>query len=592
MKTNLFRVKEKKEKRIIIEEEKLKNPFLLFLKRHKNFILVSGIMLVVCLLLISTGIAFSLFRGSNDYDITYIEGDETIGSNNDPSIDDEDVEEELLGEIARSDGIVLQTKTFMTIDGDVVSYFTDGTSIVVRTNGKIYRISTNKDGSYGINEKGQIDDTAKKILVESTTTTLMDGTIITYYSDGTAKVEHKSQTLFIRDSNNIKIDNGSKLATLNPSGVAPTRETTKVEKNIVKEFTDGTTLLTINGQHFIVNKNTEVTTTENDINYSKANTFATISDKTYDDGNNVIHFANGSAIIIEPNGNVTYVKKSGDISQKDQKIYEIFPKEDGVSRTTFNIAGEKKVTYFDNGVAIIIKPDGTREYVEDSDNIIYDDNKNITSNPETSKQISEKETTKGEKVYNFDNGKSQVMLPSGESYITDTDKLEFNTEGEIIEGTEDDDDDSEDGKNNSNVENPSEGIYISEAEFDPDENTNMQTTKFIIYNDSTQTRILRITIEEIEDYLKYNTDRLPPQYVKFQATVGDNYVPATTLTENTWIDEDNRTNYILFDGIIKPKETLEVAILLYVDYAPLDNSYQNTGFLGTIRVYVEDGRTS
>ena len=193
MKTNLFNVKEKKEKKIIIEEEKLKNPFLLFLKRHKNFIFTSGIMLGVCLLLVSTGIAFSLFRGTNDYDISYIEGDETIDSNNNPEIGDEEVEEELLGEIARSEGIVLQTNTFMTQDGDVVSYFTDGTAVVVRANGKIYRISTNKQETYGIDKNGVIDESAKKILVTSTTTTLTDGSIITYYSDGTAKVEHKDK---------------------------------------------------------------------------------------------------------------------------------------------------------------------------------------------------------------------------------------------------------------------------------------------------------------------------------------------------------------------------------------------------------------
>ena len=151
MKTNLFKVKEKKEKRIIIEEERLKNPFLLFLKRHKAFILTSGIMLGICLLLVSTGLAFSLFRGSNDYDITYIEGDEIIDTNQDPSIDDEDIKEEFLGEIARTEGIVLQTKTFMTKDGDVISYFTDFSAIVVKSTGKIYRISsveTNKKESY------------------------------------------------------------------------------------------------------------------------------------------------------------------------------------------------------------------------------------------------------------------------------------------------------------------------------------------------------------------------------------------------------------------------------------------------------------
>lgn len=576
MKTNLFRVKEKKEKRIIIEEEKLKNPFLLFLKRHKNFILLSGIMLGVCLLLISTGIAFSLFRGSNDYDISYLEGDETINSNNNPNIDDDDVAEELLGEIARAEGIVLQTRTFMTVDGDVVSYFTDGTSIIVKANGKIYRVSTNENGGYGVNENGTIDETAKKILVTSTTTTLMDGTIITYYSDGTAKVEHKSQTLFIRDSNNIEIENGSQLEKLNPSGVAPTRETTKVETSTVKKFTDGTTLLIIDGQKYIVNKNTEVTTTETEITYSKPNIFSAISEKTYADGNVITHFSNGSAIVTEPNGNVTYVKKSGDLILKDQKLSEIIPNKKGYSRKTFNIGGDKKVTYFDNGAAIIINPDGTRQYIEDSDDIIYNDKKNIISEFPISKLISEKETTDGEKVYNFDNGKSQVMQPDGESYIIDTDKLVFNTEGEIEDDTPNDEKPKPDT-------DPAEGIYITEAENVYNDFYNIENTKFLIINKNNQRKTLRITIEEVENYAKYNTDRLPPQFVKFQATVGDRHIPATTLTQNTWIDE-----YIIYEGTIGAKETYQVALSLYVNYAPLDNSYQNKGFIGTIRIYVDD----
>lgn len=587
MKTTLFKVKEKKEKRIIIEEERIKNPFLLFLKRYKNFILISGIMFVVCLILVSTGLAFSLFRGSNDYDISYIEGSETIDSNKDPDIDDDDVKDELLGEIAREEGIVLLVKISMSAQGDVVSHFTDGTTIIVKSNGKIYRVSPNSKGEYSVNENGKIDKTAKRILVTSTTSTLEDGTVITYYSDGSAQVQHKTHTLFVRDSNNIKLENGNSLDTLLPSGVAPTKESTKAGTTILKTFTDKTSLITIGDQKYIVNKNTEVTTNETSINFSTQNSFAVISEKTYKDGNIITHFSNGSAIITEPNGNITYVKKSGDLLLKNKKLYEIIPNEYGFSRNTFNIADNKKVTYFDNGAAIIINSDGTRQYVEDSDDIVYDNNKRINSDPESSKQVSERVTIEGEKVFNFDNGKSQVIKNKGQSYITDTDKLTFKPNGEIEDDPLDEDDPSHGGI----VQNPGEGIYISEAENVYNDFRNVENTKFIIKNNNNRNKILRITIEEVENYRKYNTDRLPPQFVKFQATVGDSYIPATTLTQNTWIDEDGRTNYIIYDGTIRAKETQEVAISLYVDYAPLDNSYQNKGFIGTIRVYVEDGTT-
>ena len=189
MKTNIFNVREKNEEKekIVIEEERTKNPFLLSLRRHKNLILLLLITLLVSMFLISVGVVFSLFQGSNDYDISYIEGDETINSNN-SSLTDEEIKEGLLGEIARAEGIVVLVETFMSEQGDVISYYTDGTAVVVQSNGNIYRISTNNKGTYGINRNGKIDSTAKKILVTSTTNTLPDGTIITYYSDGTAKV--------------------------------------------------------------------------------------------------------------------------------------------------------------------------------------------------------------------------------------------------------------------------------------------------------------------------------------------------------------------------------------------------------------------
>ena len=584
MKTNLFRVKERKEKRIVIEEERLQNPFLLFFKRHKNFILLSGIMFAICLILISTGVAFSLFRGSNDYDITYIEGSEIIDSNKDPEVDDDKVEDELLGEIAREEGIILQTKTFMSGVGDVISYFTDGSSIIVQADGKIYRVSTDESGEYGVNENGTISPTAKKILVNSTTTTLMDGTIVTNYSDGTAKVEHKTQTYFVRDDNNVKIKNGSTLDVLVPSGVAPTRETTKLNNMTVKEFTNKNFLIIKNGEKYIINKNTETKIEGEELIYSKENIFSVIDEKTYKDGNTITLFQNGSALITDKNGNITYVKKSGDILLQKQQVYEILPNPTGYSnsRTTINTSKKQKVTYFDNAAAIIINQDGKRQYIEDGEDIIFDKSNNIASNPSYSKQIAERVTEDGELAYSFDNGKTQVIKPDGKSYVTDTDKVKFKDEEELPE--------EEKPTHPEPDPNPGEGIYISEAENVYNDFKNVENTKFIIRNNNKENKTLRITIEEVENYQKYNTDRLPPQFVKFQATVGNTYIPASTLTKNTWIDSEGKTNYIIYEGTIKAKETKQVALMLYVDYAPLDNSYQNKGFIGTIRVYVDDGR--
>lgn len=590
MKTNIFKVKEKKEKRIIIEEEKTKNPFLLFLKRHKNFILTSLILFGICLILISIGLAFSVFQTTSEFDISFLEGDEELITNPDPGIKDEDVAEELLGEVAREEGIVILTKKVLDENNNVIYYFSDKTSIIIQADGKIYRVSSNKSKNYGINENGKIDSTSKKILVKSTTSTLKDGTIITYYTDGSALVEHNGITTFIRDSNNIKINAGASLTNLAPSGVAINSKITKKDALSMVTYTDNTKLITKNNNKILVNSKSQVTETDTTINYDANNSFEKISEKKLKDGNIITYFENGSAIITDNTGSILYVKKSGDIVIKKNQIYEIITNEYGYSKKTINCSNGQKVTYFDNGAAIIKATDGTKKYIEDSDEILYDSNKNITSNPVSSEEISRKKTTDGYDVVNFDNGKSQVIKPDGSSFIIDTDKLIFDTSGNITDPEYEEEEPEEENKEEEEEEKPDplEGMYVSDAEHTHNETKSNQNSTFIIRNDNTRRKKFRIVIEEVDDYSKYNSFKLPPQYVKFQATIGDNYVAAQKLTHEKWTDENGKINYVVYDGTINAKTTLEVAIALYVDYAELNNSHQNKSFIGTIKVYVNE----
>lgn len=265
-------------------------------------------------------------------------------------------------------------------------------------------------------------------------------------------------------------------------------------------------------------------------------------------------------------------------------MYEILPIEKGNSIRNTVASNGVVVTYFDNGAAVVIKTDGSRQYVEDADEIIYDGNKNINSSYNYSSMISERVTLKGEKAYNFDNGKSQVMNKNGSSYIVNTDTLEFKP---IVEPEEPDEEEKEEPSEKPQPINPGEGIYISEAENIYNEFKNVENTTFIIKNNNNKSKTLRIAIEEVSDYKKYNTSRLAPEYVKFQATVGDNYVPSTILSANTWVDSDDVTNYIIYDGTIAAKSTVNVTLALYVDYSLLNNSHQNKGFIGTIKIYVD-----
>ncbi len=592
MKTNIFNVKEKKEKRIIIEEERTKNPLLLFWRRFRKIGCLMFISLLVCLLLVSVGFAFSLVRGSNDYDITYINGDEEIEANNNPSITDDDVKNELLGEIARSEGVVLLVESFMSPNGDVISYYSDGTSIIILSDGTIYRVSPKNDGNYGVDRDGKIIDGVKKILVTSSTSSLMNGAVITYYSDGTAKVEMDGKTIFVRDSNNIHLDNGSNFSYTNPSGVAMTGKTDRLDGNDkVISFTDGTHLIYQGDKKILVNKNTSVSVQDNHVVYDANNTFSVIGEKLLDDGNTVTHFSNGSAIITDKNGNVIYVKKSGDIVQKNNKIYEIITNPYGFSRSEVKTGDGKTVIYYDNGGAVIIYPDGNRQYVPDNTEILYDGNKNITSVPTTASLLNERKTANGDQVFNFDNGKSQVIKSDGTSYIVDTDKLVFLPSGNITKEPVDVKKNQDKNKNKDKKkeeEDPGADIYISEAENKySNDIKNIEDTTFIIRNDGNKAKTLRITIIEVSNYKKYNTVRLAPSYVKFQATVGDEYVTARPLTSKNWKNSNGVTNYVIYDGTIPAKTAETVAISLYVDYAELTNLHQDTGFIGTINIYVD-----
>lgn len=601
MRTNIFNVKENKENKIIIEEEKTKNPFLLFLKKHKNFLLLTFILLGICTLLVSIGLAFSMFQQSSDFDISYLDGStDEITTNNDPNIKDEDVANELLGEISRSEGVVLLVKTFLDKNNNVIYYFSDKSSIIVQANGKIYRVSSTKDGKYGIDENGNIDSSSKKILVKSSTTTLEDGTIITYYSDGTAKVDYNGVTIFVRDSNNIKLNAGVKLNNVVPTGVSISDKIDKRNTITMITYTDNTRLVIDNETKYIVNPKVQISTSDDSINYDKNNSFGKFGEKILSDGNTVTYFENGTAIITDSSNNTIYVKKSGDIVIKDNKIYEIITNKYGYSKKTVTCSDGKQVTYFDNGAAIVKYKDGTKQYIEDSDEITYDSNKNIASNPTSSKQVSIKKTTDGYDVVNFDNGKSEVIKKDGTSFIIDTNKLIFDTSGNITSNEpetsekepDDKNNDTDNDEDNANINdtptNPLEGMYVSEADNKYNYSKSIEYTNFIIKNTNTTQKKFRIVIEEVDNYNKYGASRLEPKFVKFQATIGDNLISPKKLNDDTWEDENGKINYVIYDGTINAKSTLDVALSLYVDYAELDNSYQNKAFIGTIKVYVNE----
>ena len=370
--------------------------------------------------------------------------------------------------------------------------------------------------------------------------------------------------------------------------------------NSMYVYTSNAKYVIDNGTGYLVNPRATASAENDNISYDKNNSFKVLETKKLSDGNTVYYFENGTAVIVsdDDNNNTVYVKKSGDIVIKKDKIYEIITNNYGYSKGVINCSDGKKVTYFDNGAAIITDTNGNNIYVEDSDEILYDGNKNVIGTPSHSKETSKKTTTDGYDVVNFNNGKSQVIKDDGTSFIIDTDKLIFDSDGAITsDDNKDDEKDNEDKPqepddtdDEEEREDPLEGMYVSEAEhsYEDDRTKNNQYSNFIIRNDNTRTKRFRIVIEEVDNYSKYNASRLSPNYVKFQATVGDSFVGPNMLDNNTWTDENGKVNYVIYDGSIRAKSSLEVSVNLYVDYAILSNREQDKTFIGTIKVYVNE----
>ena len=117
----------------------------------------------------------------------------------------------------------------------------------------------------------------------------------------------------------------------------------------------------------------------------------------------------------------------------DNGITEIIEQERAYQRHTKKLPNNGEVDVFDDGSAVVTDPDGTKHYVEDSSDLKYDEDGNIKDVTSTqSNVVDEKTLPDGKKVTDFDNGKSLVEDPkTGDKYVTDTDDIEYDDNGNI-----------------------------------------------------------------------------------------------------------------------------------------------------------------
>ena len=684
-----------KKKKIIIEEEnKKKHPLLLFFFNHK---LLSLLLLLLALMFFIIGlqIAISNLNGSVDPDdiltslqMDFHDGSGDVNLNGNKPFTDDDAKRKLYekyGNIGLKDGVILEVKT-ITLSDKTIIYYSDGSAMILNKNGSIVRVSSLEDGSFGVDDKGNIKDGAKTLNVKIIDIiNLKDKTIIKYYSDGSAEITCEGKKIFVRDGSTIKLSkNNEYIIKINPSGISFLKEEKKLAHNIIKYYSDGTIKVTIDGKEYVIRNDKDIKIDGNNISFPNNNAAVVINTKKLEDGTVVKYYSDGSAEVIKTDGEIIFVRQSGDILYKDnERIREIIEDNIGYKIYEKDTPNGDKVIIFDDGSAVIVHPNGSKEYVNENSDIKYAENNNIkvieetgkdnryevvlkygtvitiyedgdavidytngdkkyvsdyddikfnedgnikTINGETSKPKNNKVLPDGTIVTEFENGIIEVVEPDGDRYlIKDTDivydedgnidkiinnenkEVGKNTlpDGTIVAEFEDDDKvmieypdgtviitDKDNIKydENGNIENIDTGLVVDMEDKEDDDEIDNDIT---ITNSTNKDLKYRLVIEETDDYSKYNVKRLPADFVKYQIDVDYNNITSKYLNNNIWTMGDilegglkiEKDTYILYEGVIDAKSSVDINLSLWLDYENMTNENQNSAFIGTIKAY-------
>lgn len=97
-----------------------------------------------------------------------------------------------------------------------------------------------------------------------------------------------------------------------------------------------------------------------------------------------------------------------------------------------------------------------------------------------------------------------------------------------------------------------------------------------------------IVLEESNNYNKYNIDkRLDTKYINYNIYVNGNTITNKVLDNKIEIKENKNNNYLIYEGYIDKLSELTIDIGMWISYENITNEYMNSGFIGTMKVYIE-----
>lgn len=568
MRTNLFNLKKHKQNKIVLEEEVIDNPFLYFYKKYYKYLILLIILLALISIIVSLYYALVNLRGTTkvvtniNNVVVKFDDDYNINSINMKPISGGKANEEFYeryGNVGLKEGVIFVVKEISTKNG-TVTFFSDGTSMLIKTNGKITRISSLKNGDYGINENGEIIVGAKtKEISIVKTITLEDNIVIIYYSDNSCKIiVSTDRAMLVRNSSRLVIEN-NRLVKINPSGVS---KELRVDNNITY-YEDGTIKIEKDNKIYVIRNSEDVDLSN--ITFPSNNEATIVKTINLKDGSKINYFSDGSAEIVKDNTS-TMVRQSKDIIYNDNRVIEIIETKYAHMSSEKTTPDEKEIIYLDNGGALIKNKDGTYDYVYENSDIKYDSNGNIKQVNNLVNEIDHKTTPDGVIVIDLKDGNSIIIDENGYR-IVETDKIVYDNDGNIAKIV---------------------------GEEDPSEDKSIYDNHFVIENKGKDKVRYMVAIEVSDNYQDYAPVKLNPIYLKYNLVANtiylenkvlNNILPIGTVLEgNKKIDKET---YILYEGVLDSGKNADITLGLWLDYDDITNDYQNSVFVGTIKIYSE-----
>lgn len=540
----------KEEEKIILEEQQ-SNKFL-FWKKYNKLILMLLLIVSLTVLGISLFITISNLPTSDKIVIKEVSVDTNI------SLDAADITASLSAPLTdknaqdmfmnnktfKSKGEVLLVKT-VSKKGYIIKFYSDYTAIRILKNAHngdvATRINSIDGKSYGIKENGVTNSKAEISDVKQTNTKEYSWGTVIYYSDGSAEITNSKMDMYVRDAKDIeeKFISNNKVSYL--------KKIDNIGGIKINYYYDGTIEVIQNNKSYIVRDEEDLIIDKNTVAF-KNNNEATVKEEIkLANGQKIYYYTDGGAIIKDGN-KILSVRKSNSIVIKDNKIYEIV---DNIYVTVSKEMNNKNIIYYTNGSAVIKNYNGQTIYVKENSDIKLKDGQIIDIGNDY-EVLTEERNLNNDRVAKFET----IAVVETKDYIAivPKDSILYDTDGSLKDIVT-----SEPGEENKPI---------------------------TITNNTNDIIKYRIVIE------KSARTTLDVEYIKYQLSVGDEYIKPTKLDTTIWIQDKvseslsiTGINYILLEKTLEPQATDKIKLMLWTDYDTIPNSMQNKYFYGTIRIY-------